>query len=338
MNAQTQFPSTALGNARDDGFALRRITERDFFLPLAIIGGLALLVVTLGTHFAVDAFDRSSAIREQMLARNGIVQRIGEVAQMVVPQTDWDDATAHLDVTFDNAWAEANIGKFLSQTDGFSQSFIVDRDDRLVFASRGGLQATGSSFRPIAPLAAPLLDSVRRDEAARGTLRPLPSGGMISRAIQASTLAMIDGKLSILTATLVQPDFGKALPMGKRSPAVITAMPVDQDFLDVFAKRYMMEGLHIRAIGDPARAGDVEIPAQDRQGKALAYFAWKPLDPGYTMLREFLPSIGLVLLTLAALAFYQLRKVHQAARELLAREKEYQQMLAEMAAGPNFSI
>lgn len=294
----------------------RRVTEKDFFLPLAIIGGLIVLVFTIGTHFAVRAFDRSSAIREQILTQNGIDQRVREVGQLVVPQVVWDDATANLDVTFNRQWAGANIGKYLKQTDGFDSSFVIDRDDMAVFASNGGIETSASAYQPIAGLAAPLVRSVRSLERERGPLRPLASGGMIARAIQVSTLGMVDGRMSIVTATLVQPDFGKALPPGPRSPIVVTTMRVDQEFLDMFARRYMLDGLRVRTLDQAPKPEEIEIPATAGT-KTIAYFAWRPLNPGYVMLREFLPPVGLVCLLLGLAVFVQLRKVHWAARALL---------------------
>jgi len=314
MNAITTL-ATDLREARLE----RRINEKDFFLPLAIIGGLIILVFTVGTHFAVRAFDRSSAIREQILAQNGISQRVGEVGKLVVPQVVWDDATANLDVKFDRAWAAANIGKYLAQTDGFDGTYVIDADNHPLFAASEGLEVETQAYRPVDRLALPLIKSVRTAEAARGPVRSMGSGGMVAKPIQASALKIVDGKLSILTATLVQPDFGKALPPGPRSPIVVTTMRIDQDFLDLFARRYMMDGLRIRTLEQQPKPDEIEIPATDDAGRTIAYFAWRPLNPGYTMLREFLPPVGLICLLLGLAIYIQLRKVHLAARALLDR-------------------
>ncbi|MDO7844319.1 CHASE4 domain-containing protein [Sphingomonas immobilis] len=304
--------------------ARRQVSERDFFLPLAIIGGLILLVCTLGAHFAVGAFDQASAERERVLARNGIAQRIGEVAQMVVPQTVWDDATQHLDAHFDPAWAQDNIGKYLNVTSGFDDAFVVDADDRLVYASRFGRRAPMTSWRPVAPLAAPLVKSVRAMEARRGPITRTTPGQMVSKAIQSSALKIVDGKVSVLTATLVQPDFGTVLPAGPRSPIVVTTMYIDQPFLDLFASRYMLHDLHVHPLGKPVAAGEIAIPAIDEHGRTIATFTWHPLDPGYLMLRRMALPLSLVCLVLTGLAFVQLRKIHAAARQLLDLQAFYE--------------
>lgn len=123
-------PPASLSHAAD--------MRKDFVLPLMVIGTLLVLTLTLGVHFAVRAFDRSSEIREQTLARNGISQRIAEVGMMVVPQADWDDAVKHLDNRYDPEWAAANIGKYLTATNGFHRSFVLDVSGNPVFAARDG--------------------------------------------------------------------------------------------------------------------------------------------------------------------------------------------------------
>lgn len=312
MNAHTSFPKSA------DAASLEiRVSESDFFWPLAIIGGLLLLVCIAGTHYAVDAFNRSSAIREQILAQNGIEQRVEEVAKMVVPQAMWDDAVAYLDNSFDQSWASENIGKFLHNADHFDQSFVVDAKDQPIFASREGTALPTSAWQGMFKQAAPVLQKVRRLEHKRGIIRRLAEGELISRALQASALKIVDGKLAVVTATLVQPDFGKSMPLGAQAPIVVTSMVIDQNFLEVFARRYMLDGLHVVSLGEQIPDGEVSIPAKDELGTTIAHFSWRPLDPGYVMLGSFLGPLSLALLLLATVAFFQLRRIHLAARSLL---------------------
>ena len=112
--------------------------RRDFVLPLAIIASLIILTLTMGVHVSVQAFDRENVAREQALATNGIALRVEEVALMVVPQADWDEAIRHLDNSYDAAWAESNVGKYLWTTNGFDRSFVLDANDKPIFSSHEG--------------------------------------------------------------------------------------------------------------------------------------------------------------------------------------------------------
>lgn len=312
MNAITSFPSTG---------PMRRyrppVVEADFFWPLAILGGLLLLVCIAGTHVAVRAFNSSSAIREQILVENGIHHRIEEVAQLVFPQVLWDDAVANLDNKYDPKWASDNIGKYLNQTQRFEQSFIIDANDLPVYVSKGGATIPVADEHILGGDADHLVADVRVREKARGLITPGKPNAMVATGIQASALKAVDGKLSIVTVSLVQPDFGKALPRGPRSPIVITVMPVDKAFLETFAQRFMLDGLHIIGPADEIPAGEVGIPVRDELKRIVGYFAWRPLDPGYVMLRAFLGPVAIVGALFCCIAFLQLRRIHVAARRLL---------------------
>ncbi len=312
MNAITSFPTIG---------RMRRyrppVMESDFFWPLAIIGGLLLLVCIAGTHVAVRAFNSSSAIREQILVENGIHHRIEEVAQMVAPQILWDDAVQHLDNKYDAQWAADNIGKYLNQTDRIDQSFVIDANDLPVYAAKGAATIPVVDEHILGGDADHLVADVRAREKARGPIKPGAPNTMVAAAIQASAVKEVDGKLSIVTVSLVQPDFGKAMPLGARAPMVITVMPIDRTFLQGFAQRFMLDGLHTLGPADEVPPGEVGIPVRDELKRIVGYFAWRPLDPGYVMLRAFLGPVAIVGVLFAGIAFFQLRRIHVAARRLL---------------------
>ena len=302
------------------------IARSDFFWPLAVIAGLTVLVMTLGIHFAVQAFDRASEMREQTLARNGITLRVDEVAQMIVPQTQWDDAVDHLDNLYDEKWADSNIGKYFFQTSGFDRSFVLDGSGRPLFASINGQRTTNAAYRTIAPLAAPLVQAVRDGERRRG---PLPQGisdNMISHPIQSSALKLVGNQMVIMTASLVQPDFGAHAPRSPRSPIVVTTMSVGPEFLQLFSKRFLFDGVHVRALNAPRIPGETEVAAKDERGRVIAYFAWRPLNPGYLMLRQLLPPIALVCLGLGVVAVFQLRRIKRFADDLIDREAQSREL------------
>jgi len=128
---------------------------------------------------------------------------------------------------------------------------------------------------------------------------------------------MIDGNLTIVTATLVQPDFGTALPSWPGAPIVITEMQIDTPFLAQFSKRFLLKDVAVRLPSQPAMPGRIEVPVTDERGKLQAYLAWTPLDPGYGMLQSMADLVLLGLLPLIGLAAIELRRIFQAARRLL---------------------
>ncbi len=295
--------------------------REDFAMPLAVIASLVILSLITCVHFGVRALNQQSAAREQQLVRNGLALRVEEVANQIVPQTDWDDAVRHLDRNYDGTWAGSNINEFLNHTFGFDGAYVIDAYDRPVFAAIDGEITAASEYHHVGGHDQDLVGSIRKQEALRGPFRKNPGPDIISRPIQASSLKVIDGRLNVLTATLVQPDFGTVLPSGPRSPVVITQMYVDAPFLAQFSRRFLLDKVHIRLPSQPARQGQIEIPVGDEHGKLQAYLAWTPLDPGYSMLRRMAEPALIGMLLLLAIAVIELRRIFDAARKLIAENR-----------------
>ena len=79
---------------------------------------------------------------------------------------------------------------------------------------------------------------------------------------------------------------------------------------------------HVRKLDEKPVPGETEIPATDERGAVIAHFAWRPLNPGYAMLRQLLPPIGLVFVGLTVIAVFQLRRIKRLADDLIEREAQ----------------
>ncbi len=297
----------------------RHDRQSDFFWPLAVLAILALGLLAIGGGVLVQGFDRAARDREQKVVENGIVGRAEEVAHMVVPQVVWDDAVRHLDNRFDGAWAQENIGQFLINTDGFSSVFVMDGADRLTFAAGKAQGPPAEAYGPFSAPSRGIVASVRADEARRGSLSALPrTGRMLAEPIQSTTLAWVGRELYVLTATLVQPDFGSARSAGATAPVVVTAMAVDRPFLASLGRRYMLEGLALRArAADPEKA---HASLRDSAGRTIGVLEWRPQDPGRTLLGRILIPILAVITALGAMALYLYRRARRLSEGLVASE------------------
>ena len=281
---------------------------------------MVILAITVSVHFGVKALDEESAAREQQLVHNGLDLRIAEVAALVVPQVDWDEAVRNIDNAYDPVWTDENINEFLDHTYGFHAQYVVDGNNAPVFAALGETTEIGL-YRRVSDQIGDLLASVRRQEAARGAIAKPSGPDPITSPIKASAVKMINGRLTILTATLVQPDFGKAMPRGPHAPIVLTEMQVDEPFLAEFSKRFLLKDVYVRTPGQQALTGRVEVPVKDEKGVTQAYLAWTPLEPGYGMLNRMARMLLLGMLPLLAIAAIELRRIFGAARKLIERER-----------------
>jgi diguanylate cyclase (GGDEF)-like protein len=300
--------------------AKRRPLRANLFWPSAALVAIALIIFVLGASALLRQFDRVANVRETSVMSNGLAQRLNEVSQMVVPQTVWDDAVANLDVKYNPVWAAANIGKYLNQTNGFDQSFILDRADRPVFAAEESSVRGARMFEPFRKIAQPLVASVRRQEARRGPLVRSAEGNMLAKPIQASSLARIGDRFTIVTATLVQPDFGKALPLGPRSPIVLTAMTLDQRFLDALERRFLVTDLHL-LVGQRNSFPDQNfVLVRDAHGRVLGALLWRQRLPGVDLLHRLFLPIFLVVAALASAALLLIRRNQRLANDLIDGE------------------
>ena len=200
-----------------------RARARNHFWTIAAGGlaAIALLGVTL-TRMS-EGFDRVSLEREQVVVDHGLSYRFEEIGRSLVPLVVWDDAVVHLDNRFDRAWTRDNIGTFLQVTEGFQFSWVLDADDRPIYGMDGGQEADLSSFGALARSTSSIVSRVRQAEAARNATAA-PQQTAPQAAIVATATDVIGSDLYVLSAALVQPDFGTARISGRRAPVVVTGI------------------------------------------------------------------------------------------------------------------
>ena len=284
-----------------------------------VVTGLVLLVVL--SIFLIERFDVASADRERAIVERGIVEQAKELDAVVATQVNWDKAIAKLDNKFDPAWADFNLGNYLYTFNGFTHVFVVNGEAQTVYAAVQGERANLASFAPFKSITDQLIPRIRTAESSRGPIK-LRAGknNILIPPIQTNAFAQIDGQMYVVTATLVQPDFGKFLPTGPRAPITVAAKPIDAAMLKIFAERYLLAGP--RLVNPDFRSADhqqVVLHSPDRT--PLAALAWVPARPGTLLLRNIQAPllVGVVLLALLALSVVQ--RGATIVQELIATEK-----------------
>lgn len=280
--------------------------------------GLALLVLL--SIFLVQRFDIVAAEREQVLVEQGFERQIEELDAVVATQVDWDDAITALDHKFDPEWADFNVGNYLYTFNGFTHSYVLDRDERPIYAAVRGERAPLSSFARFEGAARRMVPLIRQAELWRGTILPRPGkNNIVIPPIQRNAIVSIGGQTYIVSATLVQPDFGKVLPKGPRAPIVIAAKPIDAGMLKSFSRRYLLDNLLL--LGPTAQpAGRSVIELRDMDGAVVATLSWVPRQPGTYLLQKLQwPLLGGIAV-LAILALLVIRRGRAIVNELIASE------------------
>jgi diguanylate cyclase (GGDEF)-like protein len=281
----------------------RRLRARTrIFWPISL---LALIIVVALVSFGVGLakqMDSLALLREQKVVENGIAQRVAEVARLPLPQVVWDDAVRNLDNRFSPDWAKQNVGHYLDQTDHFDGSYVIDADGKPIFAFRDHMPALPSSYARLASKAAPLLADVRRAEARQR--KASVGSGKLGEPLQSSGMVSIDGALHILTATLVQPDFGTAQIKGPRAPILITDMEIDGEFLEQFASRFLLVDLHVHPGNSSIEPDEAHVALRDRTGSYVATVDWSPQKPGAALISKMgVPALALICFLVLAVLY-----------------------------------
>ncbi|RZJ75661.1 MAG: bifunctional diguanylate cyclase/phosphodiesterase, partial [Brevundimonas sp.] len=251
--------------------------EIRLFGPLA--AGVALVIIgALSAVFLwAHSEDRGARQREELLVHNGIETRMDELESAAAAELIWDDAVKHLDNRYDAKWAQDNVGEYFSSNAHIERAFVIDKAGAAVFAMADGETVSPARYDAFAKPTAPLIAKVKAAEAARGRFKAAGRAKeMISKPIQASDLVMAGGAPFIVTATLVQPDYGEALPSGDRAPVVVTADAIDHGFLAVLSKRFLLTDARL---GGKTAPGQASIVLRNARGETIMPLSWTPQKP-----------------------------------------------------------
>lgn len=297
---------------------LKRISRETLFGPLVLAGLIALAMLFAGSIMLARIVDVRSIKREQTVILNGMIGKRQEIAKSMAAQLVWDEAVRHLDNHFDPAWAQDNIGKFLFDTQRITRALVLDGDNETMFAAKDGVAVPKHGLEAIQVAGAKAIATVRREEAARGASRH--AGSRLSDPIQADTITLVDDEPYIVTATLVQPDFGKARIKNARAPLVVTGIMIDDDFLADFAKRYMLDALHLHPGDSRFEQNEAHTLLVDDKGKHIATMDWLPRRPGSMLLHDLTwPALAFVSI-FVGIVLILYRRSWRAAQNLIASE------------------
>jgi sensor domain CHASE-containing protein len=289
----------------------------ELFRPLTILSVVAAIMLFVGGLTMAYTVDNSAKAREQQLIANGIAGSILEIYNQLVPQTTWDDALGHLQDR-DVAWAENNVGQYLYDTGNFQYSFVLDENNRLFYAAEMGKSAPLNLYTRFASGMHKSINAIRQKEAYRR--KRGVTLGSLTQPVQGHNIIRAQGKVYIVVASLVQPDFGTVKQRHATAPVVIAATPIDDNFLAHFGERYLQPDIKLRQVQmeDMSQIGQVDI--NDDKGHYIATLQWSPGKPGSNLAANLaLPVLAVIGLFFGVLVILYQRSF-RAAQELIASE------------------
>mgnify|MGYP001764872170 CR=1 FL=1 len=289
----------------------------DLFRPIILLSVVASILLLIGGYDLAIQMDTNARQHEQKLVANGFTNKIREVDKNLVPQTVWDDALANLEAG-NVDWAKNNIGQYLYDTAFFQYSFVLDRNNKLFFAADTGEPGSPSLYAPFASSMHKAIHGVRAKEAelrSKGAVL-----GSLKDPVQFHNLVRVNGKLFIVVASLVQPDFGTVKQKYDRAPIVIAATEVNPPFLQQFGERYMLPDLKLRQVQMDDVDEQAQIDLNNDVGQYVASLTWTPDMPGTSLgLKLLPPTLVVIVMFFLVMALFH-RRSWRAAQELIASE------------------
>lgn len=295
---------------------------------LMVVAALGLICLCLSVYEGVAGIDSIARASEEQLVRGGWAARQAEIGAAIAAEIDWDEAIAHLDNTFDAAWARADVGVFLTQSVGFQQVAIIDHSGETVFAMDNGENVDPGRLAPMLNAARPLIEQVRAKETARGPLSARPGvSNLLSKPIQASAVSVINGWPVMLYATLVQPDFGSVKQLHATAPVVVSAEPIGATELAQMAGRYRLKDARLAPASAPLAHDEASVTIPDTTGRDMISIRWKPQRPGTDFFRRTGLVGGGVLIVFVVILLVFFRATRRAYAELVDSRAQLREAL-----------
>ena len=305
---------------------MKRLESR-LSTPLALVAMSSVGLMIAALMAIAAQIDRGALSHERELVTRGVVGKVLEVERAVSPQVLWDDAVEHLDVRFDRAWAQENINAYLFGQAGFEKIIILDGADRPLMAGTKGRLLQPAEIAPFTARVLPLVRQVRqRDAQAPRVTGPRADRALVSRPNQTTSIETFGDEAYFLTASLVQPDFGKSTRRPGAGVVVVTALRIDQDFLTAFGDRFLLPGIHLHVGNATSEADEAHVGLRDLTGKVVATLDWTPSKPGRDLLRRSILPIGLVVGMLVLAVLISVRRSRLIAEGLIVSEARAKHM------------
>jgi signal transduction histidine kinase len=260
----------ALSRLRPNGaYATTRI------ILLAIVTSF---VLSVGFLVGVaNEFNRHSLEREIGLVQSGLRAQHENLKRLAVDYSWWNSAIENLIFAPDAAWADANIGSWMTEAHDVRFVVVVSADDRASLAFIDGKETVlGDDSGTL--LSLKYLVGQARDSAG-------DSPGTAS-----AVLRLDDGRPAIVAvATFMPDDEGRMSAPLTGMPALVVGKIFNDALLQTLGDEILVKNLRLQP--PQSAAGEASVPIADGYGRLLGRLDWDAQTPASTFLRSLAPAL-----------------------------------------------
>jgi diguanylate cyclase (GGDEF)-like protein len=314
------------------------------------IAGLVLLAIIA---YAGWASNQSATARESTLLQNALNRGIARALNEQKSVAWWDDAVVKItDAHIDSDFVNSNFGVFLTETYGHDEVYIINGENRPLYAFTGGAQADAARFEERRTALAPVIAQARGESPASTGLKVRPDAfgadqsnyrtltGAVEAARWAGHILSVDGRLAVVAALTIVPNVDMSLLKGA-SNLLVSVTYIDSEYVTALGRSLLMTDL---AISPEAASGDgvVAEPLDGDDGTHAGFLTWKTHRPGQVFLNFILPLVAMGVLATAVLANGMLRQLKKSSQalamsELQSRHDARHDTLSDLPNRPHFA-
>ena len=292
------------------------------------LAGIALLAIIA---YAGTAANRSATDRERTLLQNALNRGIARALSEQKSVAWWDDSVAKItDANIDLEFTDSNFGVFLTETYGHDEVYILNADNKPLYAFAGGTRADAASFETRRQTLEDVVGETRGTLTSNLKARPDAFGadqgnyrileGAVGIARWAGHILSIDNKLAVVAALTIVPNVDMKLLKGNPN-LLISVTYIDDAYVTGMGHALLLPDLAITS-SPVQRGGLVSEPFEGDEGIPAGYLSWTTHRPGQVLLTFILPLVAFGVFAAALLAAGMLRRLKRSSRELAEREQQ----------------
>ncbi len=292
------------------------------------LAGLALLAIIA---YAGSAANRSATERERTLLQNALNRGIARALNEQKSVAWWDNSVVKItDASIDLEFTDSNFGIFLTETYGHDEVYILNAENKLLYAFAGGARADPSALEMRLETFEGLIGEARGTRPSNLKVRPDTFGadqssyrtldGAVGAARWAGHILSINNRQAVAAALTIVPNVDMDLLKGTPN-LLISITYIDEDYVTAMGRALLLPDLAIT----PAllhQNGLVSEPFEGDDGSHAGYLSWTTQRPGQVLLTFILPLVAFGVLSVAFLAAGMLRRLKRSSRSLAEREQQ----------------
>lgn len=254
---------------------LQRMLTRPGLLivPVCLAVLAAAFVIGALLYWSALQVDRVAAAKQERILSAALERSLSRIAKDQEAVTVWDDAIVRTHPP-DADWLDANLGIWMHTYYGHDQTYVLDNDDRPIYAMVDGRRSSPQSFGALRIAASPLLKELRKKIA---TGEAPASDDILS--VGAEDIALVGGHPAIISTKPIVSDTGK-IPQAPESEYIhISVRNLDGDFISRLQTDYLLDSPRF-SWSDQHTETETSLPYRTRNGEPVGYLIWSPYRPG----------------------------------------------------------